>query len=127
MNKLLIVSVIVLGVIIASFGEIAFVTLGVIYQIGGVVFEALRLALVSKLLSDPSYKMDPLVSLYYYAPVCAVMNLFIALVLEVPSLTMKEVYSVGLGTFLINALIAFFLNVSVVFLVREAFKQCNGN
>ncbi len=118
MNKLLIVSVIVIGVIIASFGEIAFVFIGFIYQLGGVVFEALRLAFVNKLLSDPSYKMDPLVSLYYYAPVCAVMNLLIALVIEVPKLKLAEIYNVGIGVFLINALLAFFLNISVVFLVR---------
>ena len=121
MNKLFVVSVIVVGVIIASFGEIAFVLIGVIYQIGGVVFEALRLALVNKLLSDPSYKMDPLVSLYYYAPVCAAMNLMIALFVEVPRLTLAEVYTVGIGTFIINALIAFFLNISVVFLVSIAY------
>jgi hypothetical protein len=61
--------------------------------------------------------MDPLVSLYYYAPVCAFMNFAIALFWEVPQMKMAEIYAVGLWTFLANASCAFLLNVSVVFLV----------
>jgi len=63
------VSVIVLGVIIASYGEIAFVFAGFVFQCFGIAFESIRLVMVQKLLSSPEYKMDPLVSLYYFAPV----------------------------------------------------------
>ncbi|KAL0940784.1 DUF250 domain membrane protein [Colletotrichum truncatum] len=113
------VSVIVVGVIIASVGEIKFVWIGVIYQIGGVIFEALRLTMVQRLLSSADYKMDPLVSVYYFAPVCAVMNLAVALVWEIPKVTMVEVHHVGLFTFFLNGLCAFLLNVSVVFLIGK--------
>lgn len=37
------VSFIVLGVMIASFGEIQFVLIGFLYQCGGILFEAMRL------------------------------------------------------------------------------------
>jgi hypothetical protein len=63
------VSVIVLGIIIASYGEIAFVFIGFVFQAAGIVFESVRLVMVQKLLSSAEYKMDPLVSLYYFAPV----------------------------------------------------------
>jgi hypothetical protein len=63
------VSVIVLGVIVASYGEIAFVFIGFVFQACMIVFESIRLVMVQKLLSSPEYKMDPLVSLYYFAPV----------------------------------------------------------
>ena len=116
-KKFLIVSVIVVGVMIASFGEIKFNLIGFLFQVGGVVFEATRLVMVQKLLSSAEYKMDPLVSLYYFAPVCAVMNFCVALVVELPRISMAEVYYVGLLTFLANAAVAFVLNVSVVFLV----------
>ena len=59
---------------IATYGEIAFVLIGFLYQAGGLVFEAIRLTLVERLLSSAEFKMDPLVSLYYFAPVCAIMN-----------------------------------------------------
>jgi len=111
------VSIIVVGVVIASFGEIKFVWIGFIYQIFGIAFEALRLTMVQRLLSSAEYKMDPLVSLYYFAPVCAAMNFAVALFWEVPKISMAEVYDVGLFTFLLNGLCAFALNVSVVFLV----------
>lgn len=60
---------IVIGIIIASYGEIAFVLIGFIFQACGIVFESIRLVMVQKLLSSPENKMDPLVSLYYFAPV----------------------------------------------------------
>jgi hypothetical protein len=111
------VSLIVVGVVLASFGEIDFVLIGFLYQLGGIAFEAVRICMVQRLLNGSEFKMDPLVSLYYFAPVCAVMNLTIAMIWELPKVTMAEVYAVGLGTFFGNACCAFLLNVSVVFLV----------
>ncbi|EAW09839.1 UDP-galactofuranose transporter [Aspergillus clavatus NRRL 1] len=113
------VSIIVVGVIIASFGEIKFVFIGFMFQLGGIAFEATRLVMVQRLLSSAEFKMDPLVSLYYFAPVCAVMNGVTALFVEVPNLTMTHIYNVGVWTLLANAVVAFLLNVSVVFLIGK--------
>ena len=112
------VSIIVLGVVIASFGEIQFVLIGFLFQIGGVVFEAVRLVMVQRLLSSAEFKMDPLVSFYYFAPVCAIMNFLVAAVFEMPKITLAQVSHVGYFTLLLNAMIAFGLNVSLVTLVR---------
>ena len=85
----------------------------------GVVCEATRLAMVERLLSSAEFKMDPMVSLYYFAPVCALMNGLVALFLEFPRLSLDQVLDVGLFTFLVNAAVAFMLNLSVVFLVCD--------
>lgn len=119
MSNLFKVSFIVIGVIIASFGEVEFVLIGFLFQLGGIVFEALRLVMVQKLLSSAEYKMDPLVSLYYFAPICAIMNFCVAAVVEIPGIKLAEIYHVGLLTLLANAVVAFALNVSVVFLVSD--------
>lgn len=111
------VSFIVIGVVIASYGEIEFNLTGFAYQAGGITFEATRLVLVQRLLSSSEFKMDPLVSLYYFAPVCAVMNGVTALVIEVPKMSMRSIYDVGIFMLIANAMVAFLLNVSVVFLV----------
>ena len=111
------VSFIVIGVIIASFGEIKFVLIGFLFQLGGIVFEATRLVMVQKLLSSAEFKMDPLVSLYYFAPACAIMNGITALIVEVPKMTWADIQNVGYFVLLANAVVAFLLNVSVVFLV----------
>jgi len=113
------VSSIVVGVVLASMGEIRFVFIGFIYQIGGVIFEALRLTMVQRILSSPDLKMDPLVSLYYFAPVCAVMNFCVAIVWEVPRVTMEDFYNVGLFTFFLNGMCAFLLNIAVVMLIGK--------
>jgi len=111
------VSLIVVGVVIASIGEIKFVFIGFMFQVGGIVFESIRLVMVQQLLSGADFKMDPLVSLYYFAPVCALMNGLVALFFEIPKMTLADVQNVGYSVLLANAVIAFLLNVSVVFLV----------
>jgi hypothetical protein len=113
------VAFIVIGVMIATFGEIQFVMIGFLYQLGGITFEAVRLVMVQSLLSSAEHRMDPLVSLYYFAPVCALMNGITALFLEVPDMTMQQIFDVGLLKLVANAMVAFMLNVSVVFLVRN--------
>ncbi|KAH0558986.1 hypothetical protein GP486_004399 [Trichoglossum hirsutum] len=113
------VSFIVIGVVIASFGEIKFHLLGFLYQCGGIAFEATRLVLVQKLLNGSEYKMDPLVSLYYFAPICTVMNFLVCLVIEVPRVHLSDFLDLGLGVLLANALVAFSLNVSAVFLIGK--------
>ena len=113
------VSFIVIGVVIASIGEIKFVLVGVLYQLGGIVFEAMRLVMVQQLLSSAEYKMDPLVSLYYFAPICAFMNFCVAAIFEIPRIQLSDVYYVGPWILLANAMVAFALNVSVVFLVSQ--------
>ncbi|KIW97472.1 uncharacterized protein Z519_01056 [Cladophialophora bantiana CBS 173.52] len=113
------VSFIVIGVVIASYGAIEFNLTGFMYQAGGITFEATRLVLVQRLLSSAEFKMDPLVSLYYFAPVCAVMNGVTAMVLEIPSMSMQNVYDVGIFMLVANAMVAFLLNVSVVFLIGK--------
>ncbi|KAH8907009.1 triose-phosphate transporter [Coniochaeta sp. PMI_546] len=113
------VSIIVVGVVIASIGEIKFVMIGFVFQIMGIVFEALRLTMVQRLLSSAEFKMDPLVSLYYFAPVCAAMNFAVALVWEIPKVSVDDFYRVGLFTLFLNGLCAFLLNVSVVFLIGK--------
>lgn len=119
MKVLFNVSFIVIGVVIATFGEIHFVMTGFLYQIAGLIFEAIRLVMVQRLLSSAEFKMDPLVSLYYFAPICAVMNGIVSLVLEVPDVSMENIYRAGVITLIMNAMVAFLLNVSVVFLVRS--------
>ncbi|KAF7718504.1 Uncharacterized protein PECM_001815 [Penicillium ucsense] len=113
------VGIIVVGVIIASFGEIKFDMLGFLIQCGGIIFEALRLVMVQRLLSSAEFKMDPLVSLYYYAPACAVTNGVVTLFTDVPRMSMNDIYSLGIMTLVANALVAFLLNASVVLLIGK--------
>lgn len=112
------VVVIVFGVAVASYGEVHIVWLGFLFQAGGIFAEALRLIMIQILLGgDGKNAMDPLVSLYYYAPVCAVMNLLIALATEWTSFEMAFVWKAGVFILVANAAVAFLLNVASVMLV----------
>jgi hypothetical protein len=61
-------------------------------------------------------KMDPLVSLHYYAPVCAVINAIIMPFVEGLE-PLYALHRVGILVLLSNAGIAFALNVAAVFLI----------
>ncbi|CAJ2513237.1 Uu.00g013560.m01.CDS01 [Anthostomella pinea] len=119
MKTLANVSAIVIGVAIASFGELKFDGFGFIVQVSGIVAEALRLVMVQRLLSSEEFKMDPLVSVYYYAPACALINGFFTLFVEIPRMTMADIFAVGVATLIANAFVAFLLNVSVVLLIGK--------
>lgn len=110
---------IVAGVGLASLGEINFSMAGFLFQVGGIVFEAMRLIMIQVLLSGEDMKMDPLVSLYYYAPVCAVMNVIVAIGSEANRFDFGDVGRAGAGLLVLNAMVAFMLNVSSVFLVSQ--------
>ncbi|KAI5451629.1 hypothetical protein NCC49_001610 [Naganishia albida] len=111
---MLIVCMISFGCAMAAYGELHFEMVGFIAQCAAVGFEASRLVMIQILLHG--MKMDPIVSLHYYAPVCAVINAFIIPFTE----GLAPFYELGkLGPFVMftNAGIAFALNVSAVFLI----------
>lgn len=109
---------IAVGVALASAGEVRFSWVGFVFQMAGIAFEAMRLVMIQILLSGEDMRMDPLVSLYYYAPVCGAMNLIVALFTEVPYFQVDDLFKTGLSMLVLNALVAFMLNVASVFLVR---------
>ncbi|KAK4151319.1 triose-phosphate transporter family-domain-containing protein [Chaetomidium leptoderma] len=119
LRRFLNILLIVAGVALASYGEIDFSMAGFLFQIGGIVFEAMRLVMIQVLLSGDTQKMDPLVSLYYYAPVCAVMNVIIAIGSEANTFNPADLAKAGYGLLLLNAMVAFMLNVSSVFLIGK--------
>ena len=61
--------------------------------------------------------MDPLVSLYYFAPVCACTNLFVSYVWGWTSYEWTHATEVGFWMLLLNAVVAFLFNVASVLLV----------
>ncbi|KAH6611255.1 triose-phosphate transporter [Trichoderma cornu-damae] len=117
--KFINVLVIVFGVAISSFGEIQFSWTGFFFQIGGTSFEAVRVVMIQVMLSGEGLNMDPLVSLYYYAPVCALMNFFVAVFSELPNFQWVDAANAGFGMLFLNASIALFLNVASVFLIGK--------
>ncbi|KAI8826192.1 Cas4p protein [Fimicolochytrium jonesii] len=107
------------GIAIASFGEITFVMTGFILQSMALLFESTRLVLIQKLLSGRDIKMEALVGLYYFAPVCAGINMFTTYLLESDRITMAAAQNVGLSVILFNGATSFLLNVSAVLVIKK--------
>ncbi|KAI3679198.1 hypothetical protein L2E82_51571 [Cichorium intybus] len=67
-SMLLIMSVISFGVLVASYGEININWVGVVYQMGGVVGEALRLIFMEILVKRKGVRLNPISMMYYVSP-----------------------------------------------------------
>lgn len=67
-RMLLIMSVISFGVLVASYGEINISWIGVVYQMGGVVGEALRLIFMEIFVKRKGLKLNPISVMYYVSP-----------------------------------------------------------
>lgn len=89
-------------------------------------FEAIRLVMTQVLLSGDGQKMDPMVSLYYYAPVCAMMNFILVYFTEMPTFKMDDFVRVGPTILIINASVAFLLNLASLFLVGVFCPKVGG-
>ena len=60
--------VVTIGVIIASYGEINFVVIGVLLQLASVATESTRLMLIQILLQRRGLSLNPVTTMYYIAP-----------------------------------------------------------
>ena len=113
------VLIIAMGVALASYGEARFNLIGFLLQSAGILCESLRLVIMQMLLSESGSNIDPLVSLYYFAPICALFNAVVCFWLEFQTISMAQIYQVGIPLLLANGLASFALNVSVVFVVNR--------
>eukprot|EP01035_Chromulina_nebulosa_P021056 gene21056-27284_t len=119
LTPVLIVVLISFGVVLSAIGEIRFSSVGCLYQILGLISEALRLVLSDKLLRD--LKLDSLSTLYYIAP-CSFVFIFTGfLYFEWKSLAsylpLQNNFKLVL---LLNGISAFALNIALVQLISNS-------
>ncbi|KAM0753176.1 TPT-domain-containing protein [Meredithblackwellia eburnea MCA 4105] len=113
-----IVCLISVGVAIASYGEVEFHLVGFLVQALAIAIESTRLVLIQILLQGMG--MNPLTSLYYFAPVCLAVNSIILLPVEGFQPFYDAVDLVGIPTLFGNACMTFALNLSSVWLIGKA-------
>ncbi|KAK9088377.1 hypothetical protein Scep_027459 [Stephania cephalantha] len=118
-RMLAIMCVISSGVIVASYGEINVNWVGVVYQMGGVVGEALRLIFMEILVKRKGLKLNPISVMYYVSP-CSALCLFIPWVfLEMPKMEAAGTWSFQPLILTLNSLCTFALNLSVFLVISH--------
>ncbi|KAL5222893.1 hypothetical protein ABZP36_027606 [Zizania latifolia] len=118
-KMLAIMSVISIGVIVASVGEITIIWVGVVYQMGGVVAEALRLIFIEIFLKKKGVRLN-LISMMYYVSPCSALCLFIPwLFLEKPKMDESVSWSFPPFTLFLNCMCTFILNLSVFLVISR--------
>lgn len=116
LKLVLIVLVISGGVGLASYGEVKFNWTGVTIQMVAIAIEATRVTLIQILLQGSS--MSPLLSLYYFAPICLSLNAAMIIPIEGWA-AIRAVPALGFFTILSNCTLTFLLNLSAVYLICE--------
>ena len=113
-----IVVILCLGVSMTSIGETYFSMFGFVFQLLGIMAESARLVCVNLILKQ--LKLDALSSLYYIAPVAAVVLCISCYIFEYEDLPFARMYTQEFATVMIlNGLVAFTLNVAVVLLIAN--------
>eukprot|EP00850_Spirogloea_muscicola_P017338 SM000148S01015 [mRNA] locus=s148:109584:113215:+ [translate_table: standard] len=108
------------GVMVASYGEINFSAVGVVYQLSGIMAEAARLILAEILVKRKGLKLDPITMMYYVSPCrhVAVCLLVPWLLLEQPHMNGAPAYFRGNYVIMIlNSVCTFALNISVFLVI----------
>ncbi|KAK8869914.1 hypothetical protein IAR55_000482 [Kwoniella newhampshirensis] len=105
------------GCALAAYGELHFEMFGFLCQAFAVLFESSRLVMIQILLQG--LKMDPLCSLHYYAPICAIINACFLPFTEGLE-PFRQFMRIGPLIMISNAAVAFGLNVAAVFLIGAA-------
>ncbi|KAM7498520.1 hypothetical protein LguiA_022934 [Lonicera macranthoides] len=117
-RMLLIMSVISFGVLVASYGELDINWVGVVYQMGGVVGEALRLIFMEILVKRKGIKLNPISVMYYVSP-CSALCLFIPWIfLEKPKMDAQS-WNFHPLVLTLNSLCTFALNLSVFLVISH--------
>ncbi|CAL1409915.1 unnamed protein product [Linum trigynum] len=115
----LIMSVISFGVLVASYGEININWIGVVYQMGGVVGEALRLIFMEIFVKRKGLKLNPISVMYYVSP-CSAICLFIPWIfLERPRMVEQGTWEFQPVILMLNSLCTFALNLSVFLVISH--------
>lgn len=116
--EIYIVMIICVGVALTSVGESFFSWTGFTFQSLAIMAESSRLVLTNLLLRQ--LKLDPLSSLYYIAPLCALFIGFAGLIFEFQDLPWERMQTTDFITImLVNGGVAFTLNVAVVLLISN--------
>ncbi|KAL9160422.1 hypothetical protein ABFS82_08G198600 [Erythranthe guttata] len=118
-RMLLIMSVISFGVLVASVGEISINWVGVVYQMGGVVGEALRLIFMEIFVKRKGLKLNPISMMYYVSPCSAVCLLLPWIFLEMPRMDAQGTWNFKPLVLTLNSLCTFALNLSVFLVISH--------
>ncbi|XP_068656713.1 probable sugar phosphate/phosphate translocator At3g14410 isoform X1 [Aristolochia californica] len=114
-----IMSVISFGVLIASYGEINVNWIGVIYQMGGVVGEALRLIFMEIFVKKKGLRLNPISVMYYVSPCSALCLLIPWIFLERPKMDASGTWNFSPLILVLNSLCTFALNLSVFLVISH--------
>ncbi|KAL6529773.1 hypothetical protein OROGR_015396 [Orobanche gracilis] len=118
-RMLLIMSVISFGVLVASYGEMEINWIGVVYQMGGVVGEALRLIFMEIFVKRKGLKLNPISVMYYVSPCSALCLLIPWIFLEKPKMDAEGTWSFKPLMLTLNSLCTFALNLSVFLVISH--------
>lgn len=107
------------GVVVCALGEANLAVKGLAQQLTALTFEAVRLTMIQMLIKSRGYRMNPLQSLYYVCPACFACLLVPFYLVELQSLWNQQLWRLNPSIFILNAVLAFGLNLAVFLLIGK--------
>jgi len=109
-----------MGLSVATASEVSFNLKGFLLQLVAVLCEGVRINLVEQRMGTKGYRLNPLTSMQVFAPQIFVLLAICSLCLDRGAFSMAAIHKVGGDVFMLNALLAFFLNLSIYFAIQVA-------
>ena len=116
-NTIVLMLIICYGIAIASYGDLAFNSLGIIVQLVAVFAEGVRIVLIQVLLQSRGIKLNPIATMYYVLPACALFLLPVWYTQEASYLTREAIQAFSPALYVANGLNAFLLNYAVFLVI----------
>jgi drug/metabolite transporter (DMT)-like permease len=121
-SKLVVMSIIIAGTCLASYGELSFDAVGFSYLLSSLVLEAIRICLLQVVLQSPAVKLNPIQTLMYVSPLTSILLFIVALVQEWSMVAQASfTFSAKLMCLILlgNGLLAFALNLVMFRVIKD--------
>jgi len=113
-------AIITCGLMVTSVGELKFNLLGFSLQLTSLLTEGVRINLLELRLKSQGYKLNPLTASQVFAPQVAALLLIPTVAFDMSAFDMPKIDSIGKGVFVLNALVAFCLNMAIYLAIQVA-------
>lgn len=114
-----VVSIVSVGICVASYGELAMNYIGLALQLASVLTESTRITLIQILLQSKGLKLNSITTLYYVAPASLVCLSIPFCIFELPIVLQTDMSVYNPLILLTNAVTAFALNLSIFLLIGQ--------
>jgi len=113
-------SIVTLGLMISSAGELNFNAYGFCMQVVALLAEAVRINMLEIRLKSAGYKLNPISSMKIFAPLIMILLVVTLVLVDPGAIDVDQIAEIGWGSFALNGMVACGLNLAVFLVIKTS-------